>query len=190
MINRLLQLFLLTCALAVPALAAVAQLRPGAVHHVALHDVDGNSLSTAGGRVTVITVMTRKHDRQSREIGDSIPERFKGDPRFRYITVLNFQRKIAGPFHGITRTIIRHRLDSEAKELREVYADNNVKRDARLDMHVVADFDGEAVTKLGLNPDADTLAVFVFDPRGKLLARWDDVPPAGMLAKTVEAALQ
>lgn len=188
MIGRGRQLFFLILLVAATAAAAVDELQPGAVHQLAFRDVDRNRLSTAEGRITIITVVTRQNGEKAREIAEKVPEYCVGDPQYRYITVVNFQGKLARPLHGLTRALIRSRLDAEARDLQVRYSEKQLTRDARQDVYVVADFNGEAVTQLGLSPDSAEVASFVFDRRGKLVARWLGVPPADGLAKAIAAA--
>ncbi len=68
------------------------------------------------------------------------------------------------------------------------YVKKNLTRDPRQDVFVVADFDGSAMAKLGLSPDSDNVGVFVLNGRGKLINRWDDVPPGDSLAQAIALA--
>jgi hypothetical protein len=52
----------------------------------------------------------------------------------------------------------------------------------------VADFDGKAVSQLGLAPKSSEFAVFVFDGRGRLVRRWNDAPSAEALAAAMKEA--
>ena len=101
---------------------------------------------------------------------------------------MNFQRKLASPFQGITRAVIRNRLDAEAKQLKPQYDAKKLSRDPRKDVYVVADFDGSAVAHLGLAPEGNDVAVFVFNRSGKLINRWSGVPPGNSLAEAIAAA--
>ncbi|MEY2483465.1 MAG: hypothetical protein QOK24_1993, partial [Verrucomicrobiota bacterium] len=92
------------------------------------------------------------------------------------------------PFRGMISAIIRHRLNVEAKELQKVYSERHLTRNPRDDIYVVADFDGKAVSQLGIAPMSSEFAVFIFDGRGRLLRRWNDVPPAGALAAALAEA--
>ncbi|MBA2430589.1 MAG: hypothetical protein H0V56_00560 [Chthoniobacterales bacterium] len=184
------QLFFLLCAVGFTAAAVGDELLPGSTHRLVFRDVDGHDLSTAEGRVTIITVVTRRNEEKAREIAALVPEYAVGDPQYRYITMVNFQQKLARPLHGLTRAIIRRRLDAEARDLQERYTERQLTRDARQDVSVVADFDGRALAQLGLSPDTDEIAVFVFNRQGKLIARWSDVPPPDALPKAIAAAEQ
>ncbi|CAN5244545.1 hypothetical protein BH20VER2_BH20VER2_08600 [soil metagenome] len=190
MIRRGHQLFFLLCAVGFTAAAVGDELLPGSTHRLVFRDVDGHDLSTAEGRVTIITVVTRRNEEKAREIAALVPEYAVGDPQYRYITMVNFQQKLARPLHGLTRAIIRRRLDAEARDLQERYTERQLTRDARQDVSVVADFDGRALAQLGLSPDTDEIAVFVFNRQGKLIARWSDVPPPDALPKAIAAAEQ
>ena len=185
MVRRLQCFFVL---LAMATVAQAALLPSGQTYRLSFRDVDGNNLSTADGHVTIIAVVTRRSEEKARQISQRVPEHVIGNAKYRYITMVNFQRGLAGPFQGLTRAIIRNRLDAEAKELQQKYAAKGVQRNARRDIHVVADFDGSAVTQLGISPDSNDVAVFVFDGRGKLINRWVGVPPEEALAKAVATA--
>lgn len=188
MIARALQLFSVVLLLALTAGAQPSRLEPGRTYSFSLRDVDGNDLATADGHVTVITVATRENEEQAQAAADRVPDRCLGNPKYRYITVVNFQRKLAGPFQGLTRAIIRNRLDAEAKKLKPEYDAKKLTRDPRRDIFVVADFDGSAVAHLGLAPEANGVAVFVFDGRGKLVSSWNSVPPGNSLADAIATA--
>ncbi|MFL6569012.1 MAG: hypothetical protein ACJ8LI_07565 [Chthoniobacterales bacterium] len=177
---------LILCVTAV--MVDAASLQPHAVARLTFHDVDGNTLSTADGHVTIITVVTRQNEEQAHSIADQVPERCVADPKFRYVTLVNFQRKLAAPFQGLTRVIIRQRLDAEAQKLRPEYQQKKISRDPRKDMFVVADFDGSAVSQLGLLPDSNDVAVFVFNGHGKLIQNWAGVPPNDSLPGAIAAA--
>jgi hypothetical protein len=171
-----------------PLHADADQFTPGSIHRLTFRDVDGNDLSTSDGHVTILTVITRDNEEKARAIADLVPDRCVGDPRYHYVTLVNFQRKLARPFRGLTRAIIRLRLDAEAKDLRPKYAAKNLTRDPRRDLYVIADFDGVAVEQLGLSVDSGEVAVFVFNGAGKLVARWEGVPPGSSLPKAIADA--
>jgi hypothetical protein len=185
---RWLQCFFVLLILAAPRATEATLLKAGETHRLTFRDVDGNDLSTADGHVTIITVITRRSEEKARAISKLVPDRCIGDPKFRYVTLVNFQRGLAGPLRGITRAVIRSRLDAEAKQLQPQYTAKNLKRDPRSDVYVVADFDGSAVTRLGMSPESNDVAVFVFDGSGKLVQRWTDVPPGDSLANAIVAA--
>jgi hypothetical protein len=188
MIARSLQSFFLACLLAASATKAAAELQVAATHRLTFRDVDGQDLSTAAGHVTIITAITRENENDARAVSKLVPERCIGDPKYRYVTLVNFQGKLPGPLRGVTRAVIRSRLDSEAKGLKPRYVAKNLTRNPRDDVYVVADFDGSAVTRLGLPPDSAKLAVFVFDGRGTLVARFDEVPTEAAMVKAIAAA--
>lgn len=188
MTARSLQIISIVATLVVGRLASAAVLEPGRPYSFSLHDVDGNELSTADGHITILTVVTRQNEAQAHAVADLVPDRCLGDPKYRYITLVNFQRGVARPFQGLTRTIIRKRLDAEAKELQRDYTAKKLTRDPRRDIFVIADFDGTAVRQVGLTPENSSVAVFVFDQRGKLINRWDGVPPGNSLPDAVAAA--
>jgi len=184
---RPLQYFFLAAILA-GSPARANELRPGNVYPLTLADVDRQQLSTSDGHVTIITVVTRKDEQKAQQVGDRIPHFCLGDPKFRLITVVNFQKGIFPPFQGMIMAIIRTRLDAEAKDLQKTYTAKHLNRNPRSDILVVADFDGKAVSQLGIAPVSSEFAVFVFDGRGRLVRRWNDVPSAEALTQAMNEA--
>jgi hypothetical protein len=186
---RALQCFFLAAFLvaAIPAGQAV-ELRLGNVYPLTLTDVDQHQLSTSDGHVTIITVVTRKDEQKAQLVGDRFPRPYLGDPKYRLITVVNFQQRIFPPFRRIATAIIRRRLEVEAKELQKIYSARHLNRNPRSDIFVVADFDGTSVSQLDIMPASTEFAVFVFDGRGELVRRWNDVPSADALASAISEA--
>lgn len=179
-------LFLIALLAAVPLQAA--EMRVGNTYQLTFVDVDSHPLPTSDGHVTIISVVTRKDEAKAQAVGDRIPRQYYGDPKFRLITLVNFQQSILLPFRGMISAVIRHRLDAEAKELQKVYSEKHLTRNPRNDIFVVADFDGKAATQLGISPTSSEFAVFVFDGRGRLVRRWSDVPSADALAQALTEA--
>jgi hypothetical protein len=179
-------LFLALTLIAIPVVSA--ELRLGNNYPLTFTDVDQHQLSTADGHVTVISVVTRRDEPKAQSVGDRIPQTYFGDPRYRLITMVNFQQNIFPPLRGMVSAMIRHRLDTEAKELQKVYSQRHLNRNPRYDIFVVADFDGKAVSQLGISPISSEFAVFIFDGRGRLLRRWNDVPSADALAQALKEA--
>jgi hypothetical protein len=182
-----LQYFLLATILT-GATAPANELHLGNVYPLTLNDVDRHQLSTSDGHVTIVTVVTRQDEQKAQQVGDRVPHVYLGDPKFRLITIVNFQRSIFLPFQGITMAIIRSRMDAEAKDLEKVYVAKHLTRNPRLDIFVVADFDGKAVSQLGIVPSSSEFAVFVFDGGGRLVRRWSDVPSVEALSAALNEA--
>ena len=168
--------------------ANATELQLGNTYPLTFTDVDQHKLSSSDGAVTIIIVVTRKDEQKAEAVGDRVPRVYLGDPKYRMITVVNFQQKIYPAFRGLLSSIIRHRLDSEAQELQKVYSAKHLKRNARTDVLVVADFDGKAVSQLGIAPTSSEFAVFAFDGRGRLVRRWNDVPSSEALAAAMNEA--
>jgi hypothetical protein len=187
MIARGLQILSLALTL-LAAAAPAAPLSRGTVHDLTFRDIDGRDLGTAAGHITIITVTTRAREDEARAISRLMPDRCLGDPKYRYVTLVNFEGKLPAPLRGLTRVVIRNRLDAEARQLKPRYEAKQLTRDPRKDIYVISDFDGAAVKRLGLSPDSNEAAVFLFDGRGKLVARWSGVPPAEACVKALESA--
>lgn len=186
-IFRLRQYFFLIVFLPATTLPA-AEFRVGNNYQLTFADVDQEQLSTSDGHVSVISVVTRENEAKAQALGDRVPKQYYGDPKFRLITIVNFQQGIFSPFRGVIMAIIRHRLDAEAKDLQKVYSERKLSRNARDDIYVVADFDGKAASQLGIAPKSSEFAVFVFDGGGRLVRRWNDVPSADVLTQALQEA--
>src|SRR4051794_39459102 len=178
--------FLVLCLMA--ANAQAVQLRPGNTYPLTFTDVDRCQLSTADGHVTVISVVTRKDEAKAQTVGDRVSQITFADPKVRLITLVNFQQGILLPLRGMVSAVIRHRLDTEAKDIQKSYAERHINRNAREDVFVIADFDGKAVSQLGMAPTSSDYVVFVFDGKGRLVRRWNDVPSHEMLAQAIKEA--
>ena len=164
------------------------QLRAGNAYPLTFTDVDRRQLSTADGHVTVISVVTRRDEAKAQTVGDRVSQITFADPKVRLITLVNFQQGILLPLRGMVSAVIRHRLDAEAKDIQKSYAERHINRNAREDVFVIADFDGKAVSQLGIMPTSSEYAVFVFDGKGRLVRRWNDVPSQDMLAQAIKEA--
>ncbi|HVF71789.1 MAG TPA: hypothetical protein VM940_09275 [Chthoniobacterales bacterium] len=180
-------LFVLTAVLTA-VLAEAAQLREGNNYSLSFTDIDRHKHSTADGHVTAITVVTRRDEPKAETVGERISQITLGDPKFRLITLVNFQQNIFPPLRGMVSAIIRNRLTSEAAEVQKKYDQRQIKRNARDDIFVVADFDGKAVSQFGIEPTSSEFAVFVFDGKGRLVRRWSDVPSLEALAQALKEA--
>lgn len=183
---RALSGFLAALVLATTALAD--ELRPGNTYSLTLTDVDRHQLSTSDGHVTIITVLTRKDEEKAKQVGERVPRFCLGDPKYRLITLVNFQRGIFPFFQGMINAIIRNRMDAEAKKLEATYTAKKLTRNPRSDIFVVADFDGKAAAQLGISSSSSEFAVFVFDGQGRLLQRWNDPPSPEALAQALNEA--
>jgi hypothetical protein len=180
-------LFVPTALFAMTAAHAV-QLHEGATYSLSFTDVDRRQHSTSNGHVTVITVMTRRDETKADTVGERVTHVTLGNPKFELINLVNFQQNVVSPLRGMFSAMIRHRLDSEAAEIQKKYDQMQIKRKARDDIFVVADFDGKAVTQLGMNPVASEFAVFVFDGHGRLVRRWTDVPSPEAVTQVLKEA--
>jgi hypothetical protein len=136
----------------------------------------------------VISVVTRRDEAKAQTVGDRVSQITFADPKVRLITLVNFQQGILLPLRGMVSAVIRHRLDTEAKDIQKSYAERHINRNAREDVFVIADFDGKAVSQLGIAPTSSEYAVFVFDGKGRLVRRWNDVPSQDLLAQAIKEA--
>jgi hypothetical protein len=149
-------------------------------------DVDGSKFSAADDRITTIVVTPPGNVDKARMLGDRIPDYCLANPAYRMITILNFEKQHTSPVRKILAALVRRRLNGEAKRLQQRYTARKITRDPRKDVCAVADFDGTAVSQLGVPQGSPTFQVFVFKRNGELLQRWSDVPTAAELAAVLK----
>jgi hypothetical protein len=143
-----------------------------------LVDVDGNTFSIADGRTTILVLTSQAGTDKARAVGDRTPDFCLGNPAYRMVTVLVFEKKHSKPTRVILSALIRRRLDSEGHRLQNRYDKLKIVRNARRDVSAVADFDGAIARELGAEPAAGLFQVFVFGKKGELLKQWNEVPAA------------
>ena len=170
-----------------PAVRA-GEMHTGNTYALTFTDVDRHQLSTSDGHVTIITVLTRKDEEKAEQVGERVPHVYMGDPKYRLITLVNFQRSIFPMLQGMINAIIRNRMDAEASDLQKIYTEKHLTRNPRSDIYVVADYDGKAVSQLGMTATSSDFAVFVFDGKGRLVRHWTDVPAAEALSAALSEA--
>jgi hypothetical protein len=163
-----------------------AALSAGQIYKLNFTDVDGRTLSTSDGHVTVVVLTTTADPEKARSVGDRVPDYCLGDPNYRMITILNFSKKHTGIVRRIATMLVRHRLDEEAKRLQRRYDAKKIARNARQDTFAVTDFDGALSSQLGAQPGSLDFRVFVFGRNGELLQQWNDVPTAADLAAVIK----
>jgi hypothetical protein len=169
----------------IAASGGFGDLVPGKVYPLKIVDVDGRTLSTSDGHVTVLVLADRGETDKARLVGDRIPERCLGNPIYRMITVIRFDNSWRRSMRFLSTAMIRRRLDAEAKRLKPRYAAKNVTRNPRDDVHAVADYNGEIASQLGLESASPRFRLLVFGQDGALLGNWTNVPAAQELASTI-----
>jgi len=168
------------------ALPLHATLSTGQIYSFNFTDVDGHTLSTADGHITVLVLAPTGDSDKARSVGDRVPDYCLGNPSYRMITILHFTNKHTGIGRKIATMLVRHRLNAEAKRLQARYGAKKIASNARSDIFAVADFDGTASSRLGGQPEAADFHVFVFGRNGELLQQWNEVPSAEDLAAVVK----
>ena len=163
-----------------------AQLTVGQIYRTSLPDVDGNTFSTADGRITVIALTSQTNIDKARLVGDRIPDVCLANPNYRMITVLAFEKNHSRPIRAVMSAMMRHRLDAEAHRLQSRYDQLKIDRNARQDVFAVADFGGAIAVQLGSKSESGLFRVFVFGKNGELLKQWSDVPSAEELAAVLK----
>ena len=163
-----------------------ADLTVGQRYPLNLTDVDGNVLSTADGRITILVLTTQAATDKAHMVGDRTPDFCLGNSSYRMITVLLFEKKHSKPTRAIFSSLIRRRLDLEGHRLQNRYNKLQISRNARQDVSAVADFDGNIARELGLEPSAAAFRIFLFGKNGELLKQWEDVPAAEELSAAMK----
>jgi hypothetical protein len=164
-------------------LAAAAGSSVGQLHPLQFVDVDGNTLSTADGHLTVVVLTTKADLSKAETVGDRIPDYCLGNPIYRMITLVEFGSHSA-PVQKFLGAMAQRRLDTEAAKLQKRYAARKIEKDARRDVFAVTDFDGVLSAQLGA--ELSSFRVFVFGRNGELLREWDDVPTTEQLGEVLK----
>lgn len=169
-----------------PVAAAESDLSVGRVYPITFVDVDGNTFSTADGDVTTVVFAPESMVDRARTVGDRIPKYCLGNPDYRMVTVVGFQKKHVKPVRLLMAALIRRRLDGEGQRLQARYNESKISGNARRDVHAVADFDGSIATQLGLPAGSASFCVVVFGKNGQLLRQWSDTPTPEELAAVLK----
>ena len=183
---RRVQFFFVATLLCLHCLPLLAGPSVGQIYALNFTDVDGNTLSTADGHLTVIVLSKQADVDKARLVGDRVPEHCLGNPTYRLITVIGFENGHSRPTRMILNALARRRLNAEAKRLQPRYLAKKLTRDPRGDVFAVLDFDGAIAGKLGIPVGSSVFQVLVLDRKGKLLERWTDVPTAEQLAAVLK----
>lgn len=172
------QFFLCVVISAAPA-SVLADLSVGKIYPIEFTDLNGNTLSTGDGHITIIVVVTRANWTNAQAVGDRVPDIYLGDSTHRLITIVKFGKHTA-PVRAVLAAGARRHLYAEARRVQPRYIARKINRDPRQDIFAVADFEGTIAAKLGVHDEA--FRIFVFDRKGALLAQWNQVPAAEELA--------
>lgn len=155
-----------------------ADVTAGQKYQLNLVDVDGNAVSIADGHITTVVLSTQSGIDKARAVGDRTPDFCLGNPTYRMITVVVFEKPHSKPTRMLLASIVRHRLDSEGHRLQERYNKLKISREARRDVSAVADFDGAIANQFGSKTEAGLFRALVFGKSGELIKEWSDVPTA------------
>src|SRR4051812_657947 len=82
----------------------------GQTYVVSMTDVDGRTFSTADGRITTLVFASSNDIDKAREVGNRTPDHCLGNPEFRMITVLRFEKSHSRAAQAITKAVVRRRL--------------------------------------------------------------------------------
>src|SRR5438445_12812933 len=119
-----------------------AELTVGEIYRINPPDVDGNTLSTADGDITTVVLISESNIDKARAVGDRTPDFCLANPTYRMITVLAFEKKHSKPIRMILTSLIRRRVDSEARQLQTRYDRIRITRNARQDIFAMSEFEG------------------------------------------------
>lgn len=179
------RIFFLAILFSLVSSSSPAALVKGQTYSFKLVDVDGRSLSSVDGHVTVLVLTPRQDIDKSKLVGDRTPERCLGNPKYRMITVIRFDPTRNRTMRFVSTALVRRGLDTEAKRLKARYLAKKLTRPPRSDLYAVADFDNSTASQLGLQNDPSRFKVLIFSDRGVLLREWSDVPSEQELAAAI-----
>jgi hypothetical protein len=180
------QFFILTAAAFFLLPKASATLNTGETYALKFVDLDGRTLVSDEGHVSVVVLTIRADIAKAELVGTRVPDYCLGNPEYRMITVVNFGRGYGVVARRLATSLMRRRIDNEAAQLQRRYDARGIHKDARRDVFVVGDFDGTISQRLGAGQRGVEFRVFVFGRDGKLLRQWADLPSAPELAAVVK----
>jgi len=108
--------------------SAMADPKIGETYALKFVDVDGNTQSTADGRITVLVLTNKAGFSKARLVGERVPDRCLANPAYRMITVVKFA-KHSMPFQKFSPLWPRGRLDKEAAILQERYVARKIEKE-------------------------------------------------------------
>lgn len=161
-----------------------ADLSAGQAYRLKFIDVDGNTLLTTDGHITIVILTTPSNLSKPRIVGDRVPDSCLGNPTYRMITVVRFAQH-SRPVRALLAAAARRRLNAEAKRVQPRYDAKKIARNPRSAVFAVADFDGSAVSQLAIDHGV-AFRIFIFGRNGELLAQWNDVPSTDLLAAVLK----
>jgi len=139
----------------------ISESAPGQNDSLKLVDVDGNTFSTADGHITILVLTTQAGIDKARAAGDRTPDFCLGNPAYRMITVVVFEKNHSKPARLILSAIMRRRLESDGHRLQDRYDKLKIAQKARGHVSAVADFDGTIGRKLGMEAAAGLRTISV-----------------------------
>src|SRR5207249_3718538 len=140
--------------LSAPLMSIFGEATVGQSYRINFVDIDGNTFSTADGHITTVVLIGKSNTDKARAVGDRTPDLCLANPIYRMVTVLAFEKKHSKPVRVILTSLVRRRVDSEARQLQTRYDRLKIARNAHQDVFAVADFDGSMTTQLGSQPSA------------------------------------
>ena len=180
--RRLQLFFLLAFCLALPSPGETIARKTYALK---FNDVDGNELSTADGKITVLVFVTSENLEKARIVGDRIPDYCLGNDGYRMITIVEVKNH-AAPVRLVFESMARHRLEAAAKRLQARYDEKKIARTARHDVFAVIDFGQTIASKVGDQSASGALRVVVLGRNGDLREEWTELPTAEQLAAALK----
>ncbi len=126
-----------------------ADLEDGKIYHVTFTDVEGRQFALGDGHAILLTVATQQTETKAHLVGRNVPDEFVGDPRYRCVTIINFQNRIPSLLHKIITAVVRHRFHAEADAVQPRYTAKKIEHSPRADLYAVADFDGTIPSEIG-----------------------------------------
>jgi hypothetical protein len=155
------------------------------VYALKFTDVDGNQLSTADGRITVLVFATSTDISRAEVVGDRIPDFCLGNSSYRMITVVEAKTHSA-PVRLAFASVARRRLDSAAKRIQVRYDSHKITRTARQDVFAVIDFGSTIAANFTNASDAFNFRVVVLGPTGGVRKEWTQLPTTEELAAALK----
>lgn len=178
------------CAIMVTALFPCGALAsPTASSGVLVRDIDGRNRDLRkSGKVSVVMYTNADLEEQSRTLS-SYMDSFRPRSDFAFIQVLDMRGEVPPIVRNTVVKEVKRHLDKEAARLAPIYRKSGANRDPRKDLSTVVDFSGNVLGSLNWGNHYDDVRLLVYNKKGELVKRWDQMPDAESLRQFIKRLL-
>src|ERR1041384_3704290 len=95
--------FFIAASICIWAISVRAEATIGETYRISFEDVDGNALSIRDSRNTIVVLTSKGNVDKASAVGDRIPDFCLGNPNYRMVTVISFERGHSAPVRAILK---------------------------------------------------------------------------------------